>query len=93
VYLELNAQLQLKASALGAITFLTEGEIAAVLRTRGSFTYERALGVLVSASRARIRSAADGRAAGREGLGIQLREKATSCSCTKRSTTVRTCSI
>jgi ribulose-5-phosphate 4-epimerase/fuculose-1-phosphate aldolase len=42
VYLELNAQLQLKASPLGAITFLTDGEVAAVLRTRGSFTYERA---------------------------------------------------
>jgi ribulose-5-phosphate 4-epimerase/fuculose-1-phosphate aldolase len=42
VYLELNASLQLKASALGPITFLTEGEVAAVLRTRSSFTYERA---------------------------------------------------
>ena len=42
VYLELNAQLQLKASALGAITFLTDGEIEAVRRTRASFTYERA---------------------------------------------------
>ena len=42
VYLELNAQLQLKASALGAITFLTDGEVAAILRTRRSFTYERA---------------------------------------------------
>ena len=42
VYLELNAQLQSKASALGTITFLTDGEVAAVLRTRSSFTYERA---------------------------------------------------
>jgi ribulose-5-phosphate 4-epimerase/fuculose-1-phosphate aldolase len=42
IYLQLNADLQLKASALGAITFLSDGEIAAVLRTRGSFTYERA---------------------------------------------------
>jgi len=42
VYLELNAELQMKASALGEITFLSEGEVAAVLRTRGSFTYERA---------------------------------------------------
>ena len=42
IYLELNAQLQWKASTLGAITFLTDGEIASVLRTRASFTYERA---------------------------------------------------
>jgi ribulose-5-phosphate 4-epimerase/fuculose-1-phosphate aldolase len=42
VYLELNADLQLKASTLGEITFLSDGEVAAVLRTRGSFTYERA---------------------------------------------------
>ena len=42
IYLQLNADLQLKASALGDITFLSEGEIAAVLRTRGSFTFERA---------------------------------------------------
>ena len=42
VYLELNAGLQLKASSLGEITFLSDGEVAAVLRTRSSFTYERA---------------------------------------------------
>jgi ribulose-5-phosphate 4-epimerase/fuculose-1-phosphate aldolase len=42
VYLELNANLQLRAAALGPINFLSEGEIDAVLRTRGSFTYERA---------------------------------------------------
>ncbi|HXH07659.1 MAG TPA: class II aldolase/adducin family protein [Vicinamibacterales bacterium] len=42
VYLELNADLQLKARALGAVTFLTDGEIDAVLRRRGAFTYERA---------------------------------------------------
>ena len=42
VYLELNANLQLKASALGAITFLSDGEVEAILRTRASFTYERA---------------------------------------------------
>jgi len=42
IYLELNANLQLKASGLGAITFLTDGEIEEVLRTRRSFTYERA---------------------------------------------------
>ena len=42
VYLQLNAELQLKASTLGAVTFLSEGEIAAVLRTRSTFTFERA---------------------------------------------------
>jgi ribulose-5-phosphate 4-epimerase/fuculose-1-phosphate aldolase len=42
IYLQLNADLQLKASALGEITFLSDGEIAAVLRTRSSFTFERA---------------------------------------------------
>jgi HCOMODA/2-hydroxy-3-carboxy-muconic semialdehyde decarboxylase len=42
VYLELNADLQLKAQALGEVTFLTDGEIEAVLRRRGPFTYERA---------------------------------------------------
>jgi ribulose-5-phosphate 4-epimerase/fuculose-1-phosphate aldolase len=42
IYLQLNADLQMKASALGEITFLSEGEIAAVLQTRSSFTFERA---------------------------------------------------
>ena len=42
IYLQLNADLQMKAGALGDPTFLSDGEIAAVLRTRGSFTYERA---------------------------------------------------
>jgi HCOMODA/2-hydroxy-3-carboxy-muconic semialdehyde decarboxylase len=42
VYLELNAHLQLQASSLGPINFLSDGEVEAVLRTRGSFTYERA---------------------------------------------------
>jgi ribulose-5-phosphate 4-epimerase/fuculose-1-phosphate aldolase len=42
IYLQLNADLQMKALALGAVTFLSEGEIAAVLRTRSSFTFERA---------------------------------------------------
>jgi len=42
IYLQLNADLQTKADALGDITFLSEGEIAAVMRTRGSFTFERA---------------------------------------------------
>jgi ribulose-5-phosphate 4-epimerase/fuculose-1-phosphate aldolase len=42
IYLQLNAELQMQAAALGVVTFLSEGEIAAVLRTRGSFTFERA---------------------------------------------------
>jgi ribulose-5-phosphate 4-epimerase/fuculose-1-phosphate aldolase len=42
IYLQLNADLQLKASGLGDVTFLTDGEVAAVLRTRGPFTFERA---------------------------------------------------
>jgi HCOMODA/2-hydroxy-3-carboxy-muconic semialdehyde decarboxylase len=42
IYLQLNADVQMKAAALGEITFLSEGEVAAVLRTRSSFTFERA---------------------------------------------------
>ena len=42
IYLQLNADVQMKAGTLGDITFLSEGEVAAVLRTRGSFTFERA---------------------------------------------------
>lgn len=42
IYLQLNADLQMKAATLGDITFLSEGEVAAVLRTRSSFTFERA---------------------------------------------------
>jgi ribulose-5-phosphate 4-epimerase/fuculose-1-phosphate aldolase len=42
VYLELNADLQMKASTLGDITFLSDGEVDAILSTRRSFTYERA---------------------------------------------------
>lgn len=42
VYLELNAGLQLRAAGLGAITFLSDGEVRAILATRSSFTFERA---------------------------------------------------
>jgi ribulose-5-phosphate 4-epimerase/fuculose-1-phosphate aldolase len=42
VYLELNANLQLKAAALGPINFLSDGEVEAIQRSRASFTYERA---------------------------------------------------
>jgi ribulose-5-phosphate 4-epimerase/fuculose-1-phosphate aldolase len=42
IYLQLNADLQMKARTLGGVTFLSEGEIAEILRTRSSFTFERA---------------------------------------------------
>ena len=42
IYLELNADLQMKAHSLGDITFLSDGEVQAILSTRASFTYERA---------------------------------------------------
>lgn len=42
IYLELNAQLQQRAAALGEITFLSDGEVRAILATRSSFTFERA---------------------------------------------------
>jgi HCOMODA/2-hydroxy-3-carboxy-muconic semialdehyde decarboxylase len=42
IYLELNAALQQRASALGEVTFLSDGEVRAVLATRTSFTFERA---------------------------------------------------
>ena len=42
IYLELNAELQFKASMLGTITFLSEGEVDAIIKRRGPYTYERA---------------------------------------------------
>jgi ribulose-5-phosphate 4-epimerase/fuculose-1-phosphate aldolase len=42
IYLQLNADIVMKATVLGDVTFLSEGEVAAILRTRGSFTFERA---------------------------------------------------
>lgn len=42
IYLELNAALQQRAHALGTVTFLSEGEVRAILSTRSSFTFERA---------------------------------------------------
>jgi ribulose-5-phosphate 4-epimerase/fuculose-1-phosphate aldolase len=42
IYLELNAALQMRASGMGEVTFLTDGEVRAVLATRSSFTFERA---------------------------------------------------
>lgn len=42
IYLDLNADMQLKAAGLGDIAFLSDGELAAITRGRGSFTFERA---------------------------------------------------
>ena len=42
VYLQLNAELQMRAASLGEITFLSAGELDAIAATRASFTYERA---------------------------------------------------
>lgn len=42
VYLEVNAELQLKSSALGDIVFLSDGEVDAILARRGPYTFERA---------------------------------------------------
>jgi HCOMODA/2-hydroxy-3-carboxy-muconic semialdehyde decarboxylase len=42
IYLQLNAELQMRAAALGEIAFLSGGELDAIAATRASFTYERA---------------------------------------------------
>jgi HCOMODA/2-hydroxy-3-carboxy-muconic semialdehyde decarboxylase len=42
IYLDLNANLQQRAAALGEVTFLSDGEVRAILATRSSFTFERA---------------------------------------------------
>lgn len=42
VYLEINAELQYKASSLGEINFLSDGEVDAILKRRGAYTFERA---------------------------------------------------
>lgn len=42
IYLEVNAQLQLQANTLGEITFLSNGEVEAILKRRGPYTFERA---------------------------------------------------
>jgi ribulose-5-phosphate 4-epimerase/fuculose-1-phosphate aldolase len=42
IYLQLNAELQQRAMTLGPVTFLSPGEVDAVLRTRSAFTFERA---------------------------------------------------
>ncbi len=42
IYLEVNARLQLQSHSLGEITFLSDGEVQAILKRRGAFTFERA---------------------------------------------------
>lgn len=42
IYLEVNAELQFKAAMLGEINFLSDGEIEAILKRRGPYTFERA---------------------------------------------------
>jgi len=42
VYMEVNADMLIKAISLGAVTYLTEGEIAASSKGRAGFTFERA---------------------------------------------------
>jgi ribulose-5-phosphate 4-epimerase/fuculose-1-phosphate aldolase len=42
IYLEMNAELQFKAAMLGDISFLSDGEVDAILKRRGPYTFERA---------------------------------------------------
>jgi HCOMODA/2-hydroxy-3-carboxy-muconic semialdehyde decarboxylase len=42
VYMEMNADMQIKAMAMGEVTYLSAGEIAAVRSGRAGFTLERA---------------------------------------------------
>ena len=42
IYQEVNAELQFKAAMLGEINFLSDGEVDAILKRRGPYTFERA---------------------------------------------------
>ena len=42
VYLELNARLQMQASQMGKIKFLTKGEVDKILKTTGAVAFDRA---------------------------------------------------
>jgi HCOMODA/2-hydroxy-3-carboxy-muconic semialdehyde decarboxylase len=42
VYLEVNAEMQFKSATMGDITFLSDGEVEAILKRRGPYTFERA---------------------------------------------------
>jgi HCOMODA/2-hydroxy-3-carboxy-muconic semialdehyde decarboxylase len=41
VYMELNADMQMKAMAMGDVEYLSEGEISAIKRGRAGYTFER----------------------------------------------------
>jgi ribulose-5-phosphate 4-epimerase/fuculose-1-phosphate aldolase len=41
VYMEINAEMLIKALSMGEVTYLSDGEIAAVTRGRAGFTFER----------------------------------------------------
>src|SRR5205814_9695754 len=41
IYMEINAETLIKALSMGEVTYLTEGEIAAITRGRAGFTFER----------------------------------------------------
>jgi HCOMODA/2-hydroxy-3-carboxy-muconic semialdehyde decarboxylase len=41
IYLELNAGMQIKAMSMGEVTYLSDGEIAAITAGRAGFTFER----------------------------------------------------
>ena len=41
VYMEINAEMLLKALPIGDVVYLSDGEIAAITRARAGFTFER----------------------------------------------------
>ena len=41
VYMEINAEMLIKALAMGDVTYLSDGEIAAITKGRAGFTFER----------------------------------------------------
>ena len=41
VYMELNAEMLIKALSMGEVTYLSDGEIAAITKGRAGFTFER----------------------------------------------------
>jgi len=42
IYLELNAKLQMQAMAMGSIKFLTNGEVDAIIKRTGPYSFNRA---------------------------------------------------
>jgi HCOMODA/2-hydroxy-3-carboxy-muconic semialdehyde decarboxylase len=41
IYMELNAEMLIKALSMGEVIYLSDGEIAAITRGRAGFTFER----------------------------------------------------